>query len=128
MDSDKEVEAQFGEKEQPPQPPQPSGELGVSITSGNCNGASGQASGPEGTSIGVYYETGSPAYSIRCGSWSPGPDTQYQCQRLSGEPAATSWTAETRGSHVEATVYAPPESAIFGGDLMKTDTADFSCG
>jgi hypothetical protein len=121
MDEDKEIEARF-EGSGPP----PTGELSVKITSGRCGSVRGEASGPVGTYIGVYQGGGAPASKINCGSWTPGPDIQYQCQRMGNDPPATGWAAEA-GGLVEATVYGSPDNFLAGGDLMKTAQANFRC-
>jgi hypothetical protein len=120
MDEDKEVEAIFGTNAPSP------GELAVKITSGNCEVIKGEAYGPVGTVLAVYYIGGTPARSINCGQWTRGPETQYQCQRGSNDPSGTGWAAEVRGGKIDATVYADPNNydVFSGGDIMKTATVN----
>jgi|GEM_PF-3696215 len=122
MDGDKSVEAQFDSSGQ-----QPSGELSVKIDSGRCGAVNGEAYGPVGTTLAVYYAGGTPASSIKCGKWTPGPDTQYQCQRGDSDPYGTGWAAVEGGGSVTATVYAPTSSVLSGGDMMKNANANFPC-
>jgi len=121
MDEDKEIEARFEGGG-----PQPSGELSVRIISGRCGSVNGEVSGPVGSHIGVYQNGGAPASKINCGSWTPGPETQYQCQRADNDPAASGWAAQA-GGLVEATVYGPTDNIFAGGDIMKTAQASFPC-
>jgi len=116
MDSDKEVEAQFEGTEQP------SGELSVEIISGSCSVVKGAVSGPVGSYLAVYYSNGgTPVQKINCGSWTPGPDTQYQCIRGDDDPVATGWTASPGSGSVDATVYG---SGLSG---MKSSEETFRC-
>ncbi|MCX6778293.1 MAG: hypothetical protein NT157_05425 [Candidatus Micrarchaeota archaeon] len=117
MDDDKEVEAVFNSRGE-----QPSDTLSVELTSGSCSVVKGTVSGPVGSYLGVYYSNGgTPVQEINCGSWTPGPDTQYQCTRRNGDPPATGWAASPGGGLVDATVYGPGLSGI------KSASANFNC-
>jgi hypothetical protein len=134
MDGDKNIEAQFDSSGQQ----QPSGEISVKIDSGRCGAANGEAYGPVGTELMVYYGsghgTGYPVSSINCGKWTPGPDTQYQCQRGDNDPYGTGWAALTcsscsYGGSISAVVYAPSSYVLtLGADnMMKEANANFPC-
>jgi hypothetical protein len=122
MDEEKHVEAYFGANANDP------GNLAVKITSGNCAVIKGEAYGPVGTVLAVYYYGGTPASKINCGQWTRGPETQYQCQRGSNDPSGTGWAAEVGGGKIDATVYADPNNydVFGGGDIMKTATVSCS--
>ncbi|MFH0863161.1 MAG: hypothetical protein V1875_09065 [Candidatus Altiarchaeota archaeon] len=100
----------------------PTGELSVRLTSGSCSVVKGTVSGPVGSYLGVYYSNGgTPVSRINCGSWTPGPDRQYQCMRNDGDPQATGWAAVPGSGLVEATVYGAGLSG------MQSDRANFKC-
>jgi Fe-S cluster biogenesis protein NfuA len=133
MNGDKDVEAQFDSSGQ-----QPSGEISVKIDTGRCGAANGEVYGPVGTELMVYYGsghgTGYPVSSINCGKWTPGPDTQYQCQRGDNDPYGTGWAALTcqscsYGGSISAVVYAPSSYVlILGADnMMEEANANFPC-
>jgi len=122
MDGDKRVDVKFVNRGGG------SGTLSVKIVSGNCQTVKGEAYGPVGTVLAVYHSGGAPASVINCGSWTPGPDRQYQCQRGNNDPSGTGWAARPGSGLVDATVTGSEYDFLAGGDFMKTAQANFGCG